>query len=120
MDGRRFDRAARLLARSGTRRGVVAAAIARLSPVRGGEAQGVCTWTGGLCPIGCSWGGSCAGCCGGRCSATGYCTDVGCMGSGCSCTVGLSFQCGYGLTCCSLTGAAYSTGTCQYACYTGV
>ncbi|MGI9253241.1 MAG: hypothetical protein ACR2J8_05810 [Thermomicrobiales bacterium] len=38
------------------------------------------------------------------------------MGSGCACTVGMSYQCGYGLVCCSMTGALYSGGTCQYTC----
>ena len=78
----------------------------------------VCTFDGGFCPIGCGWGQSCPGCCGGRCGSGGVCASgfAGCTGSGCACTVGQAFACGVGLACCSTTGTAFSAGTCQFFC----
>jgi hypothetical protein len=118
MDGDRFDAITRTLGRRSGRRALFgwAAATAAALAVRPSDAQGICALDGGLCPIGCYSGTSCAGCCGGHCGGNGVCARPGCMGYGCSCTVGMSFQCGFGLKCCAFGGTMYASGTCQYTC----
>jgi hypothetical protein len=119
MDGNRFDEFVRRFGRRTSRRalfGRVAATAAALAVGRKEAAEAYCTYDGGLCPIGCFRGSSCRGCCTGFCGGTGTCARQGCMGSGCTCTVGLSYQCSYGLVCCNPTGAMYGSGVCQYYC----
>ena len=119
MDGDRFDALIRRLGRRTSRRslfGMAAATAAAIAGQRASEAQSICTYDGGICPMGCFRGSSCTGCCGGFCGGGGTCGRQGCMGYGCSCTVGFSWQCGYGLNCCSWSGATYGSGTCQYTC----
>ncbi|MFM9105119.1 MAG: hypothetical protein ACKOWF_00260 [Chloroflexota bacterium] len=120
MDGRRFDALARALAPKPTRRTLLrwaaAIAAARAAGRHEAAAQGLCTLDGGFCPAGCFGGSACLGCCGGQCSASGVCGRAACMSSGCACTGGLSWQCGFGLTCCVPGGIAYGSGTCQPSC----
>ena len=123
MDPTRLDLIARRLGRARTRRGLLRAVVGVVASRAAAEgsrpaAAQVCTFDGGFCPVGCGWGQSCPGCCGGRCGSGGVCASgfAGCTGSGCSCTVGQLFACGVGLACCSTTGTAFSAGTCQFFC----